>query len=150
MPPQGGPQGPGGAPQMGGGENPYMALLAKLQAAKQGGQGAPNPMLQQAVQPPPQGGPQGAPQARPQGAPTAPINPAEGATGHTKQLLSAMAQLHQATETMVDPAELKLMRTIIILLTRLIENDQKRAGIGPEMGDEGDEGENGGQYGGQE
>jgi hypothetical protein len=133
MPPQGAPQPGMGGPQAGG-QNPYLAFLAKMGQGGQGGMPAGMP-------------PQGAPQGQPGiGGPQAPVTPqmpqgvpvgqpgvaqpgmGEPSTGHTKQLLGAMSQLHQAMTTMVDPAEQKLMRTIIILLTRLIENDQKRGG----------------------
>lgn len=118
--------------------NPFLQLLSKLQS--QGTQQAPgnNPgmqaMLQRVTQPagaspapqtsPPGGAPVGADQGtQPTGIEDAAIpgsNP-----GTTKQLLQAANALHGAITQMSDPQEIQMIRSILMLLSNLIQRDQQ-------------------------
>jgi hypothetical protein len=132
-------------PNVGQPENPFMQLLSKLQSS--GGQQAPNqmsPMLQSMMQrstnPPGASPPGGAPIGPPTGAGQAPGIPGAqqpdvanqdasfpGANpGVTKNLLGALSQLHAAIGPMTDPDEIRMIRSIILMLTQLIQKDQEQ------------------------
>lgn len=133
MGPQGGQPGQPNAPQ-----NPFLQMLAHLQS--QGGQQSPGqnqPMLQAMMQkssnPPgamPGGAPVGGPSA--QGIPGAQQPDIQDAAlpgqnpGSSKQLIAAMNLLHQAITSLDDPQEIQMLRSIIVLLTRLINADQEK------------------------
>lgn len=131
-------------PQVGQPQNPYMQHLSSLQGA--GGQQAPGQnqpgimaMLQKMQNPAgatPPSQPGGAPVA--QGAGQASGLPGvqqpdvadqdasfPGSNpGITKNLLGASQQLHQAIAQLTDPDEIRVVRTILMLLTNLIQRDQ--------------------------
>lgn len=124
--------------QQGQGQNPYLALLSKLQSQQapqapnqstsmiqhlmgQGGQ-APqmpgsNPAQAGGGMPPQAGG--GAQQPDIEDAAIPGQNP-----GISKNLLGAMSQLHGAITQMTDPEEIRMIRSIIIMLNQLIQRDQ--------------------------
>jgi hypothetical protein len=130
-------------PQVGQPQNPFVSFLQKLQS--QGAPQAPgqnNPMLQammQKQQSPAGTTPGGAPVGGMPGGQGAGI-PGSGAQsqpqmqdaslpgqnpGTTKQLLGAMSQLHQVITQLTDPQEIRMIRSIIILLNQLIQRDQE-------------------------
>lgn len=134
-------------PQSAQGSNPYLQLLNHLQS---GGPQAPgqNPgagaMMQHMT--PPGGG------SQPGGAPVSALAQAQGAAqggapaggapgmapqpdiedaaipgqnpGISKNLMGAMNQLHGAITEMTDPDEIRMIRSIIVLLNQLIQRDQ--------------------------
>jgi hypothetical protein len=125
------------------GQNPYLELLNKLQS---GGSQAPgaggNPGIEALMQHtansaggPPGGAPggQASALAQAQGAGgMAPQQPEiEDAAipgknpGISKNLLGAMNQLHGAITQMTDPQEIRMIRSIIVLLNHLIQQDQE-------------------------
>jgi hypothetical protein len=126
-------------PQAGQGENPYLAFLQKLQG--QGGQQAPGnsvgpaTAMQHAMQPAgasqPGGNPISALAQTAGGAPGAQQPDIEDAAmpgqnpGVSKNLMGAMNQLHGAITQMTDPQEIRMVRSIIVLLNQLIQRDQE-------------------------
>jgi hypothetical protein len=126
-----------GQPQV----NPFVQLLQKLQSQGGGQPQAPNQnmaamqaAMRSSTNPPgatpPGGAPVGAGQAT--GLPGAAQPQVEDAAlpgqnpGSSKQLIGAMNLLHQAITAMTDPQEIRMLRSIIILLTNLIQADQQK------------------------
>lgn len=120
MPPQGGQP-----------ENPYMKLLESLRATgSQPGAGAgmgqpqqPQPPMGHPGMPPMAGQSTGGgvgQQPEIQDAAIPGQNP-----GTTKQLVGAMSQLHGVITQLTDPQEIRMIRTIILMLNQLIQRDQQ-------------------------
>lgn len=129
MNPQAGAQ-PGAQP--GQGQNPFLQLLQKLQSQgpQAPGQNPPGMAMASHMGTPAGGSPVGA--GGPMGAPGGmPGQEVQDATlpgqnpGVSKNLMSAMQQLHGAITVMTDPQEIQMIRSIIVLLNQLIQRDQQ-------------------------
>ncbi len=118
---------PGQPQQPGAQQNPFLAFLAKQQA--QGAQ-SPNQNMPASAQAAsgmsiPGGAPVG---AAPAGAQEPDIDDAAMPgqnPGVSKNLLGALNQLHGAITIMTDPQEIRMVRSIIVLLTQLVQRDQE-------------------------
>ena len=123
-------------------QNPFMQLLQHLQSQGGGQPQAPNQnmaALQAAMRSssnppgatPPGGAPVGGGQGSglPGGAQQPQVEDAAipgQNPGSSKQLIGAMNLLHQAITGLSDPHEIQMLRSIIILLTNLIQTDQQK------------------------
>lgn len=110
-----------GEPQVGQPQNPFLQMLSKLQS---GSPDSPNQNTSAMA---------GMPKAPAMSSPTpgAQQPDIEDAAlpgqnpGITKNLVGAMSQLHVAITTMTDPQEIRILRSIIVLLNQLIQRDQE-------------------------
>ena len=115
-------------PNQGQPQNPFVALLQKLQ-----GQGSQSPGQSMGQQSMDVSSAMGLPTTGVSGAasPMGGQQEIEDAAmpgqnpGVSKQLMGAMNQLHQAITTMTDPQEIRMIRSILILLGQLIQRDQE-------------------------
>jgi len=106
--------------------NPYLQVLSQMQqgqSANVGGPTGPATLGRMA--------PQGAPAMQggmPGGAALGgtPAVPGRGQTAPTKFLLSALQALHLFSQQVTDPQEAQIIRSIIVLLSGLIQRDQQR------------------------
>ena len=111
-------------PTQQGGQNPYASIIAQMQQRQQGG-GQPTP--QGGGMPSMMGGGgmggQDAPQPAPQGGQTGGATATQDAT---KYLVSALQNLNAFVKISVDRQETTIGRSLISLITKLIEKDQQR------------------------
>jgi hypothetical protein len=113
-----------GMMQGGGDENPFASILQQLQG---GGGGMPpmdaGPMM--ATQP---AAPQG-PKIGPDGKPLPDVTQRGQNPGTSKFVVQAMQAMQGALAEATDPQEIQMLRQILSMLVKVVDEDQKRQGV---------------------